>query len=78
MIHPISSASFKAGQYEDDIRRNSTWSTGDWNCDREFDSADFLFAFQAGGYEATASPAALPATTLVDIGTLGVGQRATG
>ena len=43
---------FGAGQYEDDIIANSTWSTGDWNGDAEFDSSDLIFAFQHGGYEA--------------------------
>ncbi|MCA9169643.1 MAG: PEP-CTERM sorting domain-containing protein, partial [Planctomycetales bacterium] len=26
-------------------------STGDWNGDADFDSSDFVAAFQAGGYE---------------------------
>ncbi|MCA9200828.1 MAG: hypothetical protein KDA87_24990, partial [Planctomycetales bacterium] len=43
---------FGAGQYEDAILANSTWSTGDWNGDAEFDSSDLIFAFQHGGYEA--------------------------
>ena len=42
---------FAAGQYEDSIATNSTWSTGDWNGDGEFDSGDFVLAFQEGGYE---------------------------
>jgi hypothetical protein len=43
-------AVFQAGQYEDQIPRNSTWRTGDWNCDGEFTSADLVAAFQAGVY----------------------------
>ncbi|MCA9217291.1 MAG: PEP-CTERM sorting domain-containing protein [Planctomycetales bacterium] len=50
-------AVFKAGEYEDGIAMNSTWSTGDWNGDREFDSGDFVFAFKDGGYEQGARPA---------------------
>lgn len=42
---------FTAGQYEDGLAMNSTWSTGDWNGDKEFESGDFIFAFQDGGYE---------------------------
>jgi hypothetical protein len=42
---------FQAGQYEDAIADNSSWSTGDWNGDKDFDSGDFVLAFQAGGYE---------------------------
>ncbi|MCP4189087.1 MAG: hypothetical protein GY768_00510 [Planctomycetaceae bacterium] len=41
---------FQAGEYEDELVGNSTWSTGDWNGDGEFTSADFIMAFQAGGY----------------------------
>ncbi|MEZ6121049.1 MAG: LamG-like jellyroll fold domain-containing protein [Pirellulaceae bacterium] len=42
---------FTAGEYEDGIAANSTWSTGDWNGDGEFDTSDFVAAFTAGGYE---------------------------
>lgn len=42
---------FTAGEYEDGVAGNSTWSTGDWNADGEFDSGDFVSAFTAGGYE---------------------------
>ncbi len=41
-----------AGQYEDEVTGNSTWSTGDWNGDGEFTTSDFVLALQAGGYEA--------------------------
>ena len=37
-----------AGEYEDGISMNSTWAEGDWNGDGEFDSQDFVFAFQTG------------------------------
>ena len=40
----------EAGQYKDNVWRNSTWSTGDWNADGEFDSADMVLALQDGGY----------------------------
>ncbi len=42
---------FVAGEYEDGVAGNSTWATGDWDGDTEFDSADFVAAFSAGGYE---------------------------
>jgi hypothetical protein len=42
---------FQAGEYEDDIARNSTWAEGDWNGDGEFKTSDFVAAFQSGGYE---------------------------
>lgn len=42
---------FTAGEFEDGIAGNSTWSEGDWNNDQEFDSSDFVTAFQAGFYE---------------------------
>ena len=42
---------FGAGEYEDNIGRNSTWSTGDWNADGDFTTGDLVLAFQDGGYE---------------------------
>ena len=41
-------AAFAAGQYEDGIRRNSTFFSGDWNGDGEFTTQDLVFVFQAG------------------------------
>ena len=41
---------FIAGEYNDSLVHNSTWSTGDWNGDREFTSDDIVAAFTAGGY----------------------------
>jgi uncharacterized membrane protein len=40
-----------AGEYEDEMELNSTWSTGDWNGDGEFSSSDLVLAFDDGGYE---------------------------
>lgn len=42
---------FQAGQFEDGIASNSSWTEGDWNGDAEFDSGDFVLAFQSGGFE---------------------------
>ena len=50
---------FQAGKYEvEPIRDISgqilipvSWTEGDWNGDGLFDSADFIIAFQDGGYE---------------------------
>lgn len=43
-------AVFQAAQYDDEIDGNSTYRDGDWNGDRDFDSGDFVFAFQAGTF----------------------------
>ena len=48
---------FGAGEYEDGLDGNSTWSDGDWNGDGDFNSSDFVAAFTDGGYEAGARPA---------------------
>jgi hypothetical protein len=42
---------FQAGEYEDSVTANSSWSIGDWNGDREFTSSDLIWAFRDGGYE---------------------------
>ncbi|MCA9218264.1 MAG: hypothetical protein KDB27_34585 [Planctomycetales bacterium] len=42
---------FKAGEYEDAIQGNSTWSEGDWNADGDFSSGDLVTAFKDAGYE---------------------------
>ena len=47
----VKSLVFMTGEYEDGIELNSTWATGDWSGNGEFDSADLVFAFQDGGYE---------------------------
>jgi hypothetical protein len=54
---------FQAGEYEDRIKGNSTWSEGDWNGDGDFDSSDLVWAFKDGGYrnDATAIAAAVDA-----------------
>lgn len=40
---------FQAGLYEDTIARNATWAQGDWDCDGDFTTADFVLAMQKGG-----------------------------
>ena len=47
---------FTASEYEDGVEGNSTWATGDWNGDTEFDSSDFVAAFTAAGYETGPRP----------------------
>ncbi|MCA9167577.1 MAG: hypothetical protein KDB23_07900 [Planctomycetales bacterium] len=42
---------FQAGEYEDNLSSNSSWSTGDWNSDGDFTTSDLVIAFQDGGYE---------------------------
>jgi hypothetical protein len=68
---------FAAGEYEDDVTRNSTWATGDWDGNGEFDSADFVFAFQDGGYEqvrvtATATVPEPSCAVLLGMGIVGI------
>lgn len=41
---------FSQGTYNDNRVANSSWSSGDWDADGEFDSADLIVAFQDGGY----------------------------
>jgi glucose/arabinose dehydrogenase len=43
---------FQAGEYEDGVPQNSSWSTGDWDGDQDFGTADLVAAFQDGGYRA--------------------------
>ncbi len=38
---------FQAGEYEDSIADNSTWSEGDWNGDADFTSSDLVVAHQS-------------------------------
>ena len=47
---------FQHGEYEDATAGNSTWSEGDWDCDGDFTTRDFVLAFQqqSGGFAATA------------------------
>ena len=42
---------FQAGQYEDFIGKNSTWATGDWDGNYEFETGDIVLAFQDGGFQ---------------------------
>ncbi len=51
-------AVFQAGQYEDTIVGNSTWSSGDWDGDGDFTTSDLVSAFQDGGYEQGPRPVA--------------------
>ena len=43
-------AVFALRQYEDEIPGNSVWSSGDWNCDGDFDSKDLINAFSRATY----------------------------
>ena len=40
----------RRGEYEDNVRLNSTWFDGDWDGNGDFESGDFVFAIQAGNY----------------------------
>ncbi|MCA9213998.1 MAG: hypothetical protein KDB27_13090 [Planctomycetales bacterium] len=57
----------------DGVYRSSTFETGDWNGDREFDSADLVFLFSAGTYS---TPAARLIAAAVDADRLIHEQRA--
>jgi hypothetical protein len=59
---------FQAGEFENGVASDSTWSTGDWNGDREFDSSDLVSAFASGRYEQTIV-AAVPEPGLLSVGT---------
>lgn len=52
---------FIPGQYEDKTPGNSTWATGDWDCDGDFTTGDLVLAFQKGSY----SPAAVTSDSRV-------------
>ncbi|MDG2385534.1 MAG: Ig-like domain-containing protein [Pirellulaceae bacterium] len=55
---------FQAGEYEDDVMGNSTWSDGDWNSDGDFTTADLVKSFQSGVYEQPAAASAAISSTL--------------
>ena len=56
-------AVFISGQYEDNLALNSTWQTGDWDGNGEFDTEDIVLSFIKGAYQATASTASAPTAT---------------
>jgi hypothetical protein len=37
---------FQSGEYADQVPLNSTWVTGDWQGDAEFNSSDLVFAYE--------------------------------
>ncbi len=41
----------QAGEYEDGIEDNSTWTEGDWDGDFDFGTSDLVLALQTGLYE---------------------------
>lgn len=45
-------AIFQAGEFEDDVENNTSWSEGDWDGDRDFTTRDLVLAFQRGRYHA--------------------------
>ncbi|MCP4192858.1 MAG: tandem-95 repeat protein [Planctomycetaceae bacterium] len=57
-------SAFQAGEYEDSIANNSTWSEGDWNSDGDFTTADLVKSFQSGAYEQAAAARAVTPTNL--------------
>jgi hypothetical protein len=75
-------AVFVAGEYEDSIDGNSTWTTGDWDGDGDFNTGDLTLTFQSGGYEQgprqairlVPEPGALTTSLMTSIG-LAIGCR---
>jgi hypothetical protein len=47
----------RAAEYEDAIPGNSTWAEGDWNCDGDTTTLDFVAAFLTGRFVAEPVPA---------------------
>ncbi len=45
---------FQGGTYEDDVRNNARWSTGDFNGDGDFTTADLLAALKTNRFTAAA------------------------
>ena len=66
---------FIAGEYEDDIDKNSGWAEGDWDGDGDFTTSDLVFVFEEGGYEAASKPdtPTVPEPTSGLLGLVGVG-----
>ena len=62
----------QAGQYEDTTPLNSTWSTGDWDGDGDFSTADLVFAFGSHGYEQGPRSARSPVPEPVGLGWLAI------
>lgn len=56
---------FQLAQYEDDIRSNSNWESGDWNGDLDFTSSDLVVAYQDLGYADAAVVATVPEPTVI-------------
>ena len=54
---------FQAGEYEDVIDGNSTFTEGDWNADGDFSSEDLVLAFIVGGYTLDATAVVKPSYT---------------
>ena len=69
---------FGAGEFEDTIAGNSTWATGDWNGDGDFNSSDFVAAFAAGGYEMGKRPSVAAVPEPTSIITLIIGMMVVG
>ena len=72
-------AVFQNSTYEDSIRGNSAWSSGDWNGDREFNSSDLVLAFRQASYEKgprsrdrVPGPVVVPEPNCLAIGFLGI------
>lgn len=61
---------FSAGKFELDGK--TSWSEGDWNGDRRFDSGDLVIAFQDGGFETGRRPEVVPEPSSAVMLTLGV------
>ena len=61
---------FTFAEYEDNVAGNSTWTEGDWNGDLDFDSHDFVLAFQRGKYETGGAVVAVPEPSTLWMGVM--------
>ena len=64
----------QAGQYEDNIKGNSTWRSGDFNGDFDFSTDDLVVALQTGAYEKGPRPSAavVPEPSSLLLGLIGI------
>ncbi len=63
---------FAAAEYNDQMPNNSSWATGDWNGDYEFNTRDLVTAFQGAGYDKSPRSAEIASVPEPQSGMLGM------
>ena len=53
-------AVLEAGEFEDEVAANSSWTTGDWNLDGDFNREDIVAALTSGSYQQGPFAATVP------------------